>query len=287
MSTPTSMRWFYVLLVFALSTLLMASASTAVLYIFGSKIETWLTPHPSPPSATKYSCQPTGICQVSEDGSFTSLKECTHHCDHAQCIIIGANAQCIPTPGNINSPSVSECLETCGQATPLAYVCDTAQGCRLASSTETGIYVDSTCNNMCQGYDMSSNGLCELVPLNGGIPKYDGPDSCKNENYTWSCVDYTPSNESGAPICAMDEGIVSGHSTSLSDCLGVCNPELYPICPSIPNGMYYALMDQRIFESCENLQAGSSCMYYGDKWEAKCTYCSRTVGMSNLYCALQ
>lgn len=285
----------YVILVFLLAILVVSTGTTAAFYIFGSDVQTWL-PSPTPTStSTMYSCQSTGVCQVSEDGSFSTLEDCTEYCDHAQCIIIGVNAQCSHTPGNMDTPSVSECQETCGQGDVLSYVCDTTQGCRLASSTETAVYVDSTCDNECRGYDMSSNGLCELVPLNGASPKYDGQSSCENANYTWSCTDYTRTNDTGAPFCTMDAGIVEGNSTDQSSCLSVCNPDHHPTC-GVDSAYSYSdttyLEGQTLASACTGFVEGNACIIEQSQngsiiatYEGKCTYCARTGGISDLYCS--
>jgi len=179
--------WLYAFLAFGTAALLTSSAAVITYYVAGPAFQSQFlqTRTQSGAQFVKYACQSNGGCQLASDGSFTSMDECTDYCDHAQCIVVGTISECQHLPGTKNTPSMSECRSTCGQNAQLTHVCDPSTGCRLASFTETPKYSDSTCNNECVGWDLSSNGICELLPLEGGAaPKYEGLSACENANYS-------------------------------------------------------------------------------------------------------
>ena len=159
------------------------------------------------------------------------------------------------------------------------------------------MYADETCDNACYGYDLSSNGLCELLPLaETKTPAYDGLSSCENANYTWSCTDYTTDNATGAPICTLDSGVITGNATSQSECLAQCNPNLLPTCSSdAAEGVSdtTVLGDGPLSTACAGLEPGFPCLFTQTSaetggieavWEGSCTYCAKTNSMSDLYC---
>ena len=289
----------YAILVFLLAVIVVSAATTIVYRLVNAQGLSWtevfhLAPAPAPAPSTMYSCQSTGTCQLDVDGSFNSLEQCADYCDHAQCIVLEDGAQCSHTPGIFDNQTVEDCNATCGKGSALSYVCSTSQGCRPASTFETGVYADSTCNNECQAYDLSSNGMCELMTISGGV-KYDGLTSCENAKYTWSCTDYTVDNETGGPVCTMDASVIDGNAVDSTLCHGICNPTSYPTCNSDAASKMSdtsKMGDSILSVYCEGSDEDASCTIkytgtFNTDLPGRCTRCARTTdGVSPLYCEL-
>ena len=120
------MWWTYAVLCFFLATLVSASAAVAIQTFVPDVIQDWLPDIDT--TLQLYSCGSDGGCTLSPDGSFSTYDECAQYCDHAQCVIIGVDAECSHAPGSTDAPPVSECTASCGVGPTLAYVCDTSVG---------------------------------------------------------------------------------------------------------------------------------------------------------------
>lgn len=247
------------------------------------------------PGITTYACNGDGTCSIDQNGAFQSESECLDYCDRAQCIVLSNSTECSHAPGNYGLETMEQCKASCGTSRK-PYLCDTSQGCRLALSTETGVFEDHTCGNTCMTYDLSSNGTCMLLPqdpISGA--KYASKGDCVRENYTWSCTDYRVDND--GPTCTQDSGRISGHAENLDECMKSCNPNLYATCESgVPDDIETLEGELGIVEVCQSKSEGVPCFITMNTTSAStggnqvvqregvCQYCANAGGVSNMYC---
>ena len=238
----------------------------------------------------QYTCNGDGTCSQAVDGKYASMDECLDNCDRAMCFPVDDSQQCIQTEGVKTNPTFADCNKTCGGTTN-SYVCDTSVGCRPALANEIGKYSDDTCNYQCKGYDLSSNGYCELLPLGDGRTEvtYKDQQTCENENYTWTCTNYT--TDDGGPSCVQDDHYIEGHHFNSKDCMDNCNPNGYATCTTTDRdtATYYSSDGtlRSLASYCEGKQEGDSCTpinYANFSFTGTCGYCARTDGLSELYC---